>query len=107
MNFRSFLHYLAFAVMLALLSVSSTIPASAQPDDKGEGQLINEPPKGITPEQVIQRFAAREKHVGIVVLGPSEPKSCAHSPMSVQGVLEVASGVLPVSKRGGEKAEEA
>src|SRR5438105_364679 len=61
MNFRSFLYSLAFAVMLALLSVSSTIPASAQSDDKGEGQLINEPPKGITAEQVIQKFAAREK----------------------------------------------
>ena len=33
----------------------------AQNSDQGEGPLINEPPKGVTPDQVIQRFAAREK----------------------------------------------
>jgi hypothetical protein len=30
-------------------------------DDRGEGPLVKEDPKGITPEQIIQKFAAKEK----------------------------------------------
>ena len=49
------------AAILALFSVITVLPACAQSNDKGEGELIKEPPKGITPDQVIQKFAAREK----------------------------------------------
>ena len=47
------IHFSALFV-LALLVCSSL--ASAQ-----EGQLITDPPKGITPEEIIQKFAAKEK----------------------------------------------
>ncbi|MGZ4815447.1 MAG: hypothetical protein ACXVZV_08565 [Terriglobales bacterium] len=30
-------------------------------DDRGEGPLVKDEPKGITPEQIIQKFAAKEK----------------------------------------------
>ncbi len=30
-------------------------------DEQGEGPLVKDPPKGITPEEIIQRFAAKEK----------------------------------------------
>src|SRR5437868_7677348 len=62
MNSRYTLQFLFITLILAFLSLTiAVVPACAQSDDKGEGQLINEPPKGITPEQVIQKFAAREK----------------------------------------------
>ena len=49
------------AIVIALLSFAAAIPAQSQSNDKGEGELVKEPPKGITPDQVIQKFAAREK----------------------------------------------
>src|SRR5438105_1878342 len=62
MNSRYTLQFLFITLILAFLSLTiAVVPACAQSDDKGEGQLINEPPKGITHEQVIQKFAAREK----------------------------------------------
>src|SRR5271155_675569 len=39
--------------------VSSLLPA--QPILAQEGALENTPPKGITPDEIIQRFAAKEK----------------------------------------------
>ena len=33
----------------------------AVPGISQEGQLVTDPPKGVTPEQIIQRFAAKEK----------------------------------------------
>src|SRR5215472_3277677 len=48
-------------LIIALCTVPLSLPSFAQGSDQGEGSLINEPPKGVTPEQVIQRFAAREK----------------------------------------------
>jgi len=33
----------------------------SQADDRGEGPLVKDQPKDITPEQIIQRFAAKEK----------------------------------------------
>ena len=49
-------------LLIALCSVLPfSLPTFAQGSDQGEGPLINEPPKSVTPEQVIQRFAAREK----------------------------------------------
>jgi hypothetical protein len=42
--------------LLALTIVTCAVPASAQ-----EGPLENVPPQGITPEEIIQRFAAKEK----------------------------------------------
>jgi hypothetical protein len=49
-----------FAVFLACLSLATLLP-SALSDDRGEGQLNPAQPQGITPEQIIQRFAAKEK----------------------------------------------
>src|SRR5947209_3364659 len=61
MRYRSAVFIIA--AMIAVFTLTAATPASAQSqaDDKGEGQLINQPPKGITAEQVIQKFAAREK----------------------------------------------
>lgn len=48
-----------FALFLACLCLASLLP-SAFADDRGEGALDLSPPKGISPEQIIQRFAAKE-----------------------------------------------
>ena len=48
-----------FALFLACLCLASLLP-SAFADDRGEGALDPSPPKGISPEQIIQRFAAKE-----------------------------------------------
>ena len=56
---RNIPKFLIVIATLALFAFSTS--AVAQSNDQGEGPLINEPPKGISPEQVIQRFAAREK----------------------------------------------
>src|SRR5438105_7206845 len=61
MNFRRSSELIAIAAILALFSVIAVVPSNAQSNDKGEGELIKEPPKGITSDQVIQKFAAREK----------------------------------------------
>jgi hypothetical protein len=45
----------AAAALLLLIAA----PSFAQ--DRGEGQLITAPPRGITPEEIIQRFAEKEK----------------------------------------------
>jgi hypothetical protein len=47
---------LPLAFFLCLVFTFSALPAAAQ-----EGQLENIPPKGMTPEEIIQRFAAKEK----------------------------------------------
>jgi hypothetical protein len=46
-------------LFVSLVSLGLSLPALAQ--DKGEGDLDSAQPKGITPEEVIQRFAAKEK----------------------------------------------
>jgi len=48
------------AVLLAFISLSTLLPRAVS-DDRGEGPLNPAPPQGITPEQIIQRFAAKEK----------------------------------------------
>jgi hypothetical protein len=51
------LHSSLFVVLTALL-----LAGAALADERGEGELINKPPAGgLTPEQIIQKFAAREK----------------------------------------------
>ncbi|HWR35810.1 MAG TPA: hypothetical protein VN622_08095 [Clostridia bacterium] len=53
-------HLLRTAPLLALLfTLLSSAPALAQ--DRGEGELRTVPPSGITVEEVIQRFATKEK----------------------------------------------
>lgn len=47
------------AVPLLLLFVMAASPLRA--DERGEGPLVKQDPKGITPEQIIQKFAAKEK----------------------------------------------
>ncbi|MGA8214701.1 MAG: hypothetical protein WB799_13985 [Candidatus Sulfotelmatobacter sp.] len=47
---------LLFLATTFLAGVLATLPAAAQ-----EGPLENTPPTGITPEEIIQRFAAKEK----------------------------------------------
>ena len=49
-----------FALLLACVSLAAFLP-SALCADRGEGPLNPAPPQGITPEQIIQRFAAKEK----------------------------------------------
>src|SRR5512146_3413180 len=50
--------YRAAALLLALLALA---PAAARAQDRGEGPLNPAEPKSITPQQIIQRFAAKEK----------------------------------------------
>jgi hypothetical protein len=47
-----------FVLFLAALAVCASLPSPAAAQ---EGPLENTPPKGITPEEIITRFAAREK----------------------------------------------
>jgi hypothetical protein len=47
---------LFFLTLFLLAGALATLPAAAQ-----EGPLENTPPTGITPEEIIQRFAAKEK----------------------------------------------
>lgn len=49
-----------FALLLGCLSLAALLP-SAIADDRGEGPLDPSPPKAITPQEIIQRFAAKEK----------------------------------------------
>ncbi len=46
--------------LIALLLPVLILPALAQ-DERGEGKLDPAQPKGITPQEIIQRFAAKEK----------------------------------------------
>src|ERR1039457_4468307 len=54
---RTFPHFLAFGTM-ALAFLASSSVANAQ---RGESQLDSSPPQGITEQEIIQRFAAKEK----------------------------------------------
>src|SRR5512146_891173 len=49
--------FVRFALSVLLLALA--VPALAQ--ERGEGPLDTSPPKDITPEQIIQKFAAKEK----------------------------------------------
>jgi hypothetical protein len=54
MNIRKSLYRIVpFVLLLAALPLLA--------DDRGEGPLVKDEPKGITPEQIIQKFAAKEK----------------------------------------------
>jgi hypothetical protein len=55
------LHFLAFSA-IALVFLASGSTASAQ---RGESELDSSPPKGITEQEIIQRFAAKEKEFKI------------------------------------------
>jgi len=58
---QTFRHFLAFGAMaLAFLAANPT--ASAQ---RGESELDSSPPQGITEQEIIQRFAAKEKEFKI------------------------------------------
>jgi outer membrane lipoprotein-sorting protein len=49
---------LAFRLLLAILAIALVFPVISQAQ---EGELDKSQPKGITPEEIIQRFAAKEK----------------------------------------------
>jgi hypothetical protein len=49
-------HRISLSLAAVVVGISLTSPATAQ-----EGALENAPPKGITPEEIITRFAAKEK----------------------------------------------
>lgn len=44
--------------LIAIACILLGLPAVAQ---RGEGPLVNQPPQGISPDEIIQRFAAKEK----------------------------------------------
>src|SRR5215472_11953342 len=46
---------------LLFINPQAALPQSNSPQDSGSGPINPAAPKGITPEQVIQKFAAREK----------------------------------------------
>lgn len=45
---------------IATVALLIVVPMFGQSSDRGEGQLITAPPRGITPDQIIQRFAEKE-----------------------------------------------
>jgi len=51
----------AFILSLVVLALVAALPIPAQQNRQGEGPLNSAPPAGITPEEIIQRFAAKEK----------------------------------------------
>ncbi|HEX8893271.1 MAG TPA: hypothetical protein VF783_08100, partial [Terriglobales bacterium] len=57
----AFRHLLAFAALALALPVFNC-SAFAQ---RGEGELDSSPPQGITEQEIIQKFAAREKEFKI------------------------------------------
>lgn len=61
MKFRRFAPF--GLLLFALLTLCLTIPAVA--DDRGEGPLDPSQPQGITVDQIIQKFAAKEKQFKI------------------------------------------
>jgi hypothetical protein len=50
-----------FRFSVLLIAVSALQPAYGQSSDRGEGQLITAAPQGTTSDQIIQRFAEKEK----------------------------------------------
>jgi len=50
------LTFLAVSLFLLL-----TVAPALRAEDRGEGTLVKDEPKGITPDQIIQRFASKEK----------------------------------------------
>jgi hypothetical protein len=46
---------------LAIVTMLLVVPLGAPAQDRGEGPLQTDEPKGITPQQIIERFAAKEK----------------------------------------------
>jgi hypothetical protein len=47
--------------VLFVATFSFTLPAIAQSSDRGEGELIEKQPQGITVDEIVQRFATKEK----------------------------------------------
>jgi hypothetical protein len=47
--------------LAAIIAVLLVLPLAAPAQDRGEGPLQTADPKGITPQQIIERFAAKEK----------------------------------------------
>lgn len=47
--------------MLPLVIMLATLSLVARADDRGEGALIPDQPKGITVDQIVQKFATKEK----------------------------------------------
>lgn len=52
--------FIAATIIGLLLAIASFTPAWSQSDDRGEGRLDETQPAGITPEEIIRRFAAKE-----------------------------------------------
>jgi len=48
-------------ILFLLMAVALVSPPLSRSDDRGEGALVKDQPKGITPEEIIQKFAAKEK----------------------------------------------
>lgn len=48
-------------VVLPLLVLLAVAPSLRADDEQGEGPLVKDQPKNITPDEIIQRFAAKEK----------------------------------------------
>ncbi|HYH00123.1 MAG TPA: hypothetical protein VD837_13395 [Terriglobales bacterium] len=48
-------------LLTVVLGIAFTTPAVLNAQDRGEGPLVKEEPKGITVDEIIQRFAAKEK----------------------------------------------
>jgi len=59
MTIRMSVRRLTFVALSFVLLL--TISPALHADDRGEGPLVKDQPKSITPEEIIQRFAAKEK----------------------------------------------
>src|SRR5215469_8363271 len=57
---RCFFSGFSRTLVFSFLALISALPLAAQ-SDRGEGPLNTALPRGITPEEIIERFAAKEK----------------------------------------------
>lgn len=48
-------------LLIVAAALLMSLPLLAQNGERGEGQLITTPPRGITPDEIIQRFAEKER----------------------------------------------
>ncbi len=48
-------------LVLLMAMVAGVFPGSLKAQDRGEGEIVDKPPQGITVDEVIQRFATKEK----------------------------------------------
>src|SRR6266404_382248 len=60
-NFRNLEFWGLFVSLLLVMVLLPSLASAQESQDRGESNLNAAPPNGITPEEIIRKFAAREK----------------------------------------------